>query len=101
MSQPKFSQAASDIAFKHSQGIILPHGVNGLAADIDALLLKQRADIWAEAIEIVDIAGNEWGDRARKDKSKTYSSYAIAALDIHGQLQERQREQENVNELTR
>ena len=41
-----------------------------------------------EAIKIIDDAGVEWGDRARKQKSKTYSAYAIAALDLRGRMKE-------------
>ena len=52
----KLSQVASSIAFKHSQGVILPQGVNGLAADIDTALAEARREAWEAAIVLLDTA---------------------------------------------
>ena len=54
---------------------------------ITTALATVRRETWEAASGIVDAAGKEWGDCARKDKSKTYSAYAIAALDLKGRLE--------------
>lgn len=49
---------------------------------------RGRADMQRECLEIVRNAGTEWGDAAHARKSKTYSAYVIAALDLEGRIAE-------------
>lgn len=95
---------------EHSeQRAALAKEVERLTADKEALLMSEkgnreecqhwawrfataRADAIREAIKIIDAAGEEWGDLARNRKSKTYSAYAIAALDLRGRLEQLQGE---------
>jgi hypothetical protein len=44
-----------------------------------------RADL---VLDVIDKAGQEWSERARNSRSKTYSAYAIAALDLRGRVEE-------------
>lgn len=48
---------------------------------------EERKKAFEDAIKIIDSAGEEWGDQARARKSKTYSAYVIAALDLKGRLE--------------
>lgn len=58
-----------------------------LATKIDTALAEVRRETWEAAIKIIDAAGEEWGDQARARKSKTYSAYVIAALDLKGRFE--------------
>ena len=62
------------------------HDYDHKFVSLEHLLSETRARALQEAVRIVDTAGKEWGDRAHARKSKAYSAYAIAALDIQGRL---------------
>lgn len=58
--------------------------INSIATALDD---QYRAGV-ERAAKVVKEASVEWGDLARARRSKTYSAYVIAALDLHGQLRE-------------
>lgn len=90
---PTQQQSAPERIYVWTEGPHEFHDTRTAESDIEYVRIdllttvraEARAEAFKEAMKIVDDAGTQWGDLARR--SKTYSAYVIAALDLKGQLE--------------
>lgn len=62
--------------------------ISAITEALTTVRKEARAAVFKEVSQIINAAGEEWGDQARARKSKTYSAYVFAALDLKGRVDE-------------